>query len=146
MNAYVDDIREGGVSVYDSGLKIGTEPPGPVEVLIKTNGGTVQGVVSHSQQKPKAGAVVVVALVPSGSRRQNPALFKTVLTSELLAGRFVFRGVQPGPYKVFAWENIVPAVIQDPAFLAKYEQRGHAILVNPSTTTAADIDLISSQE
>jgi hypothetical protein len=66
--------------------------------------------------------------------------------AEASAGRYQFRGVPPGTYKVFAWENIVPGLVQDPAFLAKFEQRGHAVLVNPSTPTAADVIVISSQE
>ncbi len=140
--AYVEDIRENGVSVYDNGLRVGKEAPGPIEILLKTNGGNIAGVVVDSKQDPKAGALVT--LVPPDGRRQNPALYKTA-TSDAM-GRFTIRGIAPGPYKLFAWENLQNGAYQNPAFLSKYEERGRVVNIMPATTTNTQITAIAVEQ
>jgi hypothetical protein len=140
LNAYVDDIRQGGLSVHDSGLSVGTRDLGPVEVLVKTNGGTIDGVVSDARGNPQAGVTVVLA--PPENRRQNPDLYKMVTTSP--AGRFNMRGIPPGSHKLFAWPSIPTGAYQNPEFISKDEQRGRQILVNASSTTNADLTLITA--
>lgn len=98
---YVEDIREGGLSVYDSGLLVGKEAPREVEIVAKTDGGQVDGAVYDAQQRPAAGATVV--LVPAESRRQNPALYRVANSNRM--GQFAIRGVQSGFYKLFAFEG-----------------------------------------
>jgi hypothetical protein len=71
-NLYVADIRMDGTSVYDNGLQVGSSEMKPLEVDIRSNGGSVDVTVSGSDQKPAAGRVVL--LVPT-DRRQNPVLF-----------------------------------------------------------------------
>jgi hypothetical protein len=138
---YVEDIREGGVSVYDNGLTVGKQSPRPIEIIIKTNGGVVEGDVFDTQQQLKSGAVVV--LVPAQTRRQNPALYKTT-TSNAMA-HFTLRGVPPGQYKLFAWESVPNGAYQDPTFIAKFEERGRSITVNASNTTTAQVTLINEK-
>jgi hypothetical protein len=140
QNAYVDDIRQGGLSVYDSGLRVGTRDLGPVEVLVKTNGSTIDGVVSDALGKPQAGVTVVLA--PPENRRQNPDLYDMATTSA--AGRFRMRGIPPGPYKLFAWPSIPTGAYQNPEFISRDEQRGQQILVNASSTTNAELTLITA--
>jgi hypothetical protein len=137
--AYVEDIRENGLSVYDNGLRVGKEAPGTIEILLKTNGGNIAGVVVDSKQDPKAGALVT--LVPPDGRRQNPALYKTA-TSDAM-GRFTIRGIAPGPYKIFAWENLQNGAYQNPDFLLKYEERGRVLNVLPATTANAQVNAIT---
>jgi hypothetical protein len=132
---YVEDIREGGTSVHDNGLRIGKEAPRPVEIIIKTNSGSIEGAAYNSQQQPRSGATV--ALVPQASRRQNPGLYRLATSDPM--GRFTLSGVPPGQYKLFAWESIPSGAYQNPEFIAKYEERGTAVTVNPATTTSAQV-------
>jgi hypothetical protein len=136
-NAYIEDIREGGLSVYDNGLVVGKEPPRLVEIVIKTNGGTVQGIVYNAQLQPTAATIV---LVPAESRRQNIALYKTA--TSFASGHFGMVAVPPGQYKVFAWESIPTGAHQNAAFIAKYEARGTSITVNAASTTNTQITVI----
>jgi hypothetical protein len=138
QGAYVEDIREGGVSVFDTGIHIGTEPPLPIQIVMKTDAGAIDGNVLDSNRQPKQGAVVVV--VPAAQRRQNLMLYKTA-TSNVL-GRFVIRGVQPGLYKVFAWDEVPSGAYQNPEFLARYEDRGQPVSVSPSTTANTTVTII----
>jgi hypothetical protein len=68
-NAYVADILEGGSSVYDIGINIGDRLQVLVDVLIRTDGGSMEGYVRGANQMPAAGATVV--LIPSQSHRSN---------------------------------------------------------------------------
>lgn len=138
LNAYVEDIRGDGLSVYDNGLQVGKQPPRQIEVIVKTNGGVVEGTVYDAQQQLKAGATVV--LVPPDARRQNPALYKAT-TSDAM-GHFTIRAVAPGLYKVFAWESVPTGAYQNAAFISKYETQGQSITVNASTTTSSSITAI----
>ena len=45
-NAYVADIQLGGRSVYDEGITVGTDPIAGIAVIIKSDGGTIEGTVS----------------------------------------------------------------------------------------------------
>jgi hypothetical protein len=137
-DAYVEDIREGGLSVYDNGLVVGKEPPRQVEVVIKTNGGTVMGTVYDAQLQPAAGATV--ALVPPEARRQNIALYKFATSGA--DGQFAMIAIPPGQYKVLAWESIPTGAYQNAAFIAKYEARGTAITVNAASTTNSQVTVI----
>ncbi len=140
--AYVEDVREAGVSVFDNGIHIGSETPQLIEVRVKTDGGAVEGNVLDAKQQPRQGAMVV--LVPSTPRRQNLSLYKTS-TSDT-AGHFVFRGVPPGSYKVFAWENVLNGAYQNSEFLSRYEERGQSINVTPMATSNTTVFLIPPED
>src|SRR5439155_929414 len=99
--AYITDIRENGVSIFDSGFKADSTVPGEIQVMVNLSDVVVQGEVFDAGQKPVGIAKVV--LVPEQSRRMNATLYKTAFTNA--AGHFVLHGVAPGMYKVFAWEN-----------------------------------------
>jgi polysaccharide lyase family 4-like protein len=137
-NAYVADVQQGGRSVYDEGLTVGSDPIGPVEVVIKSDGGTVSGTVTGTDAKAAHGKTVV--LVPEVSRRKNLALFKVASTDEL--GRFTISRVPPGSYKLFAWDSIVAGAYESPQFLEAYEARGTDVKVNASATITTDLTTI----
>jgi hypothetical protein len=118
---YVDDIRQNGTSVYDSGFDVGVEPPTPVQILVKSGAGSVEGVA-------QAGAIV--ALIPA-SRRANRALYYGATADG--TGAFGMRGVAPGEYKIIAWDSIPAGAYLNAEFLKKYEDSGDSITVTPDS-------------
>jgi hypothetical protein len=137
-NAYVADILMGGISVYDNGIDIGSSPPGQIEVILKTNPGSVMGTVIGATQNTVQGIMAV--LVPASSRRQNSALYKMGFSNAM--GRFTINGVPPGDYKLFAWESAPNGAVQNTDFIKKYEERGVSVMVMPGTMTEAQVSLI----
>jgi hypothetical protein len=126
-NAYVSDIRQGGASVLDAGFIV--DPlASPVQVLVNSSGATLDGYVQTADRKPAINATVT--LVPPVSRRETAHRYKVAVTDEF--GRFSMRGVAPGSYKLFAWENILPTAWQNTEFLSKYEEQGRPISVPSS--------------
>jgi hypothetical protein len=133
-STYVADIRQGGINVYDSGIPLGINTD-PLEVVLHTNGGTVEGTVAGVLHQ---GALegTVVALIPPETRRQNPALYRTSTDAR---GEFVMNAIPPGPYKLFAWENIPPNAQLNPDFLKRHEHRGVSISVQAGATVSQDL-------
>jgi Carboxypeptidase regulatory-like domain len=121
---YVDDVRILNRSVYDVGIRVGSDPVDSLEIVIGTRGGSVEGTIPE-----KGNAAAVVILIPEPFRRMNPALFyrELVRTS---GETFRFRGVPPGNYKIFA----VPGEGEDipfrsSEFAARYESRALGLTV-----------------
>ena len=137
-NAYVADIRQGTTSVYDNGLLIGTQTVNPLEVDIRTNGGSVDATVTGSDQRPAAGKTVV--LVPAASRRQNPSLYKVASTDA--QGRMSFGNLAPGQYKLFAWDSVPTGAWMNADFIGKFEERGTVVTVSAGARQSAQVKLI----
>jgi hypothetical protein len=97
----------------------------------------VEGTVSDEGARPAVGIQVV--LVPS-DRRMRIDLFRTAITDQ--AGRYAFKGVTPGDYKLFAWEDIEPFGYFDPAFLEKYETAGTPIHVEQNQSVSTNLRII----
>jgi uncharacterized surface anchored protein len=139
-NGYVADIRGGGASIDNSEIDISSQV-GEIEVLVKTDGRRIEGVVRDTFQN--AVALARVALVPASmSRRQNVQLYKTVVTQN--TGSFTITGVAPGEYKLFAWESAPNTAWMDAEFLAPYETRGQTVNIGATATTTVDLRLIPS--
>lgn len=135
---YLADVRRGAMSVFDSGFDVSTRSNDPLQVVIGSGAGTVDGVVLEAPSKVFAGATVV--LVPEADRRDNVALY--LAASSDASGRFVIRGVPPGDYKLFAWESIPTFAYQNAGFLAKHEDRGKIVHIGQSGTVNAELNLI----
>lgn len=140
---YVADIRRGNSSVYDSGFEVAAVSREPIQVIVKSDAGSIKGVVRDAGGKPMANATV--ALAPARSRRQNPALYADTTSDS--GGNFSITGVAPGDYKLFAWERAVwIGARQNPAFIAKYEDRGRPVTVVERATVVAEITAVPAEE
>ena len=140
-DAYVADIRQRGVSVYDSGITITERAPEPLEVQIDTDGSRIDGVARIEGQPARPGMMVVLA--PPPARRQNRALYKVTFTDS--GGRFAFRGVPPGEFKLFAWNTIPVGAYKNDVFLARYESSGRTVRVPQDTTVTVPVNIIGNE-
>ena len=75
---------------------------GQVEIVLGQNAGVIEGVVQNEKQQPAAGATVV--LIPQSGRRDHLQLYKNASTDQ--HGRFTLKNLEPGDYKLFAWEDV----------------------------------------
>jgi hypothetical protein len=119
-DSYVNDVRQNDLSVYDSGFEVGGEPPMPIQIIIKTGAGVVEGTASPGSR---------VSLVPQVHRENLLRYAETIAGPD---GKFTFRGIAPGDYKLFVVENAPDGAFADPKFSARYEDRGRTIRVNPN--------------
>jgi hypothetical protein len=137
-SAYIEDIREGTRSIFDSGLTIENgNAPGEIQILINSDGERLEGTVLDTAQKA---VVARVVLVPAPSRRQNASLYKTAMSNA--TGKFTLSGVAPGDYKLFAWEDVPNGAWQNAEFMTNYEVLGTAVRIAPGIRNDIQIRVI----
>jgi hypothetical protein len=105
---------------------------------LSPNGGQIDGTVLNTQQQPAGGATVV--LVPGTGLREQTRLFKDVATDQ--TGHFSVKGIAPGDYKLFAWEDIEPGAYQDPEFLKPFESLGETFSIREGSRETTQLKLI----
>ena len=116
---YVEDVKQAGQSVFDSGFEIRGANPDPIEVSFKSGAATFDGTLQDAAGKPLiAGSVALVPL----TRRDNPLLYYSAAADS--SGAFAIRGITPGEYKLFAWDYMPPGAASNATFLEKYEDKG----------------------
>ncbi len=136
---YFKAARVGGRDVLEAGLDLtGGAPPNPLEITISAAGGRIDGTVLTEEDKAFGGATVV--LVPEERRRDESRLYKSTTTDQ--HGRFTLRGIPPGDYKLFAWEDIERGAYQDSAFLRRYEEQGEPVEVEEGNRLSVQLQLI----
>jgi hypothetical protein len=135
---YVADIRQGGMSVYDSGFDVGHESPPPIQIMLISGARTVEGTVRDASGKPVAGATAV--LVPPRERRHNRALYYTAKSDA--TGHFKIQGVPPGSYSLFSWQNMPDGAYFNDRFVSRNEDAGRRVNVTQASMQGADVRLI----
>ena len=125
-DAYVKSMRLGAADVLDGGLHLSGPPENPLEVVIGADGGRISGSVVNARQEPLPNRIVVLA--PDVRLRHRVDLYKSTATDS--SGQFQIRGIAPGSYQLFAWEEVEPGAWQDPEFIRIYEGRGKAVQIN----------------
>jgi hypothetical protein len=86
-------------------------------------GAQVEGVVMNSGGKLACTAAVV--LIPSGDRRSNRFLYENAAVDQ--NGHYAFKGVTPGDYKLFAFDQAGVVPYFDATALSGYENQGQAV-------------------
>jgi hypothetical protein len=129
--SYLSEVRQGEASIFSKGIDVGAVAPAPLELFVKSDGGAVEGVV-------KTTAASTVALIPDDRQVMRLSQYANTGTD----GKFSFKGVRPGAYKVFAIPLATNAPQLIPNRLPKIEEKGLAVTVKPSTTTTATVSVI----
>jgi len=137
---YLKAARLGSDNVLEAGLSLARgRQPNALELALSSAGGQIDGVVVSEQQGFDS---ALVALVPEPRHRGKTRLYKTTTTDQY--GHFTLRGIAPGDYKLFAWENIEAGAYQDADFLQLYEERGETLRVVEAGRHTARLKLISA--
>lgn len=137
---YLKAIRFGGHDFSITGFTIGDGSAGLLTLLLSPNGARVEGIVRGDKDQPASNVTVV--LVPEMSRRGRADLYRVVKTDS--SGRFIVRGLAPGEYGAFAWDQVEPGSWQDPGFLKPFESTGKKVTVEEQDRTAIDLELLGA--
>jgi hypothetical protein len=135
-NLYIKDARLGQTDALQS-LAISPPVNGTLEITLGANPGQVMGAVTDATLKPVSGVQAV--LIPEQLRNRQD-LYKTVTTDQ--DGRFTLRGITPGDYRLFAWEDIEPFSYYDAEVLREYEQQGKLVRIREGSAESAELKII----
>ena len=128
------DQLSSGITVSGSALQL--------DVVVSSKGGTAEGTVKDRDQHAAANAKVV--LVPDVARSKRRSLYQTAPTDQ--NGHFSLRGVEPGAYTVYAWDNLEPGQPWfDADAMKQLKDDGVPVTIRAGEKTHADIQLVASQ-
>jgi hypothetical protein len=130
FSTYVADIRNGPRSVLADGLVVSSQPLGVLDVIVRTDGGSVQGTITGAGPGP-----TLVVLIPSAQRRGNSAFYSGATA---YGSSFKMNGIPPGEYKLFAWEGVEGINTSHPYmnadYMGLYENRGVSLKIDANST------------
>jgi protocatechuate 3,4-dioxygenase beta subunit len=139
-DCYVKDVQYGGSSALEDGFSVGRGSPASLEITISSHGARIQGTVADADGLPAVG--VWVALVPDAAHRAQYRLYKTQTTDQY--GHFDLRGVTPGEYKLFSWEEAESDAWEDPEFLKPFEDKGEKISMREGSSKSVALTAIKT--
>jgi protocatechuate 3,4-dioxygenase beta subunit len=138
-DAFIKSARLGESDVLETRLNLTAgAPAGGLEIVLSAAGAQVAGAVLDESERPASGAIAV--LVPEPRLRVHGGLFHEATADK--EGRFAFRGIAPGEYKLFAWNDLEGEAYRDPDFMRGYEERGEKIVVGENEVKQARLKVI----
>jgi hypothetical protein len=136
---YVASVKLGGREVRDSGFRVDTDLPGPIEISLSQQGGVVQGVVKDRLGKPVVDSVV--ALMPSNRELIYSNLFREVRTGQ--DGTFTIRGIPPGDYAIVAVEDLEIGESRSAEFRDEYQTRILKVVIKQGSLETLSLTVAS---
>jgi hypothetical protein len=122
---WIKNISFGDIRSTGGQLNLPPGARGPLRVVLAANGGQLTGIVGEEGQPQQA----TVVLVPMETElRPSPHAYRFTGTDS--RGAFIFKGVRPGAYRLFAFESIAPFAWMDPGILNAVEELGQELVVN----------------
>jgi hypothetical protein len=140
---YMKSITAGGVDITDSGNDWSVGNSGPIEILISPTAGHVTGTAQRDPDSADQSGTVVVLIPKEKSRRELARLYQQTTTDS--QGRFTFRNLAPGEYKVYAWEDVEPTAWLDPGFMKPLEELGVSATVPESGQVSVQAKVIPAE-
>jgi hypothetical protein len=133
--AYVASIRQGETAIAN--LRVAENANAPVEILINTDGGIVEGKVSGN---PKTGTSVILSGV-----RGIPYRRETTVNPD---GSYRLESIPPGDYRLFAVQRTVYGTVVTPlhipaTLLSDFERAAPSISIPPGGTVQADLTVMA---
>jgi CBS domain-containing protein len=135
--AYVKSIKMGAMDLLTGTLLLDRQPQEPIEIVIGTNPGAIEGRVMTDRQQP-ANSVWVALLPENGLKFLTDHKF----TGTDPDGKFQFQNIPPGDYKIYAWENIEAFDWQEPKIMRAYESRGTAVHIDEGRKATVELTAI----
>jgi hypothetical protein len=143
-SVYLKSVRLGGRDIETGFTASG---PASLDLLVSPKGGTVEGAVVEKEKDvdndhPVPNATVVA--VPEEKYRKLPKHFGIGSTDQ--HGRFMIRGLPPGNYALFAWQDLEEGVYRDADFLKSQEANGKAVKVEEGSHQQVELKLSPAGE
>jgi hypothetical protein len=139
-DCFLKSVRFSGTESVEDGFTLRRGVEGTLEVTLSSRGARVQGTVTDADNLPAAGVWVV--LVPDEPRRNQARLFKEKTTDQY--GHFDLRGIAPGDYKLFGWNEVEQGAWEDPDFLKPFEGKGEKVTLGEGETKSVNLATIKT--
>jgi protocatechuate 3,4-dioxygenase beta subunit len=136
---YIQSMRLGERDVLTEDMSIDAGTREPLEIVISARGAVVSGTVTVPQRVARS-ARSRVMLAPTGKYAEVLSFYAETDADE--SGHFEFKGVTPGRYKLYAFEELAPSAYDDPNFLQPFEAASEAFAVTEGALVKRQTPLI----
>jgi len=137
---FIQAMTLGAQDVLTEDMFIGASPPPALHIVVNTQGGVLSGVV----KRPDAGAGErsrpIVMLAPSGRFSHVLSFFHLVPADE--TGKYEIRGITPGSYKLYAFEQMAQGAWRQPEFLQRVDPLGKPLEVREGEQLEQDVEAL----
>jgi hypothetical protein len=133
---YVASARSGDTDLLaDPELVLRSEPPPEIEVVLRTDSGSIEGTLAPETMRD---GPVCIVLVSESSRRPPEA----ACTGD---GSFGFAAVAPGSYRLHAWKSRAEVEYNAPQVLTTLAASGTPVEVRPAANTKVQLQTLSEE-
>jgi hypothetical protein len=139
-DAYLKSAQYGSSDALGN-FRVSSSSGDTLELIGSARGAHIQGVVMNSDPVPVTG--VWVTLIPEDSNRNQKRLYQSVRSGA--NGKFEFRGVAPGNYSLFSWDNVEEHEWDDPEFLKPFRSKAFSVRVAEGDSKTADLAVIRTK-
>jgi protocatechuate 3,4-dioxygenase beta subunit len=139
---YLKSIRTGQQDITEKGFDLtsGTAAD-DLTIVLNPNGGVMEGSVKNAKDESAMGATVT--LIPDPSHRSLTRLYKTANTDQ--NGHFIIKGISPGEYKIYAWEDLEQGAYEDPDFVKPHESAGETVNIKERSHETVQLKAIPAE-
>ncbi|HEY6250613.1 MAG TPA: hypothetical protein VI685_11685 [Candidatus Angelobacter sp.] len=137
---YLKSVRVSGREVANTDVVIGGRRT-EIDLLVSPGGGHIEGTTLNDKHEPVSGSYVF--LVPDSSDKTNADLIQQARSD--VKGKFALRGVPPGSYKLFAFEDAETEILNQPDLLKNYEQNSQSIKVEEAGKYTLEIKPVKTE-
>jgi hypothetical protein len=137
--SYVKSIKLGDQDVSSGRIEL-TQAGGKLTILLGTDVGQLEGSVVNENGEPAANAIVTMA--PGEELQDRPDLFYQLTADP--QGKFDYRDLAPGDYKVLAWDmqNADQSMLQAAEFRKAFDSRAASVNIQPGGHASVQLKLI----
>jgi len=140
--AYVKSIHFGDQDVSSGKIDLTQQSSGALNIVCGTDVGQIQGTVQNDNGEPAAQAMISV--VPDEERYNREDLFVQLVSDQ--NGKFDYRDLAPGDYKVFAWESMDSQMLQSAEFRKAFESRAASVTVSSGGNASVQVKMIPAED
>jgi hypothetical protein len=139
-DAYLKSAQYGSGDALGN-FRVNSSSGAALELIGSARGAHIRGVAMNSDPVPVTGAWVT--LIPEDSNRNQKRLYQSVRSGA--NGKFEFRGVAPGSYSLFSWDNVEEHEWDDPEFRKPFQSRAVSVRIVEGETKTADLTVIRTK-
>jgi len=137
-------LRSATFGEHDATTGFTVSGPATLDLIVSSKGGMVEGAVVEKEKAvdedhPVANATVVA--VPEEKYRKLPGHYGVGNTDQ--HGQFTLRGLAPGNYTLYAWQDLENGVWRDPDFLRSQAANGTMVKVEEGSNQSVEMKLSS---
>jgi len=139
---YVKSVRFGDHEIKDSDIDLSNGADAPLNIVLGSDGGIIDGNVQTLTGQPATGTEVTVARSDEYAGRSD--LLKRATTDA--AGNFHMKDVAPGDYRVYAWEIDLDQSPRSAEFRNLFDGQSAAVTVGPNSNTSVQVNVILADD